>query len=114
MIKINSISGLVYNVSNPSKTADFYEDMGFLVGKKEEKYASVRVNWFWVDFVQSKPVGSSGQFLHVSVTDVDKTYDALKSKGLKPSEPKNTSSGRTETTITDPDGYNLVFFQKKK
>ncbi len=104
-------------VKDPSKSADFYEDLGFLVSKREADLASVRVNWFWVDFVKAheyRATGNDGQYLYVSVADVDETYKSLTEKKLKPTKPEDYKTGRRETMISDPDGYKLVFFQKVK
>lgn len=102
-------------VSDPHKSADFYEDLGFTLVKKEQGLASVRSNWFWIDFVakDKHATGGDGQWIYMSVEDVDKTYEELKAKNLNPSTPEKFSTGRYETAISDPDGYKLVFFAKK-
>jgi uncharacterized glyoxalase superfamily protein PhnB len=56
----------------------------------------------------------AGVFLYIKVDDVDEFHTAALSKGLKPDgEPESQPSGNREFVLRDPDGYNLVFFQKK-
>lgn len=102
-------------VENAARSADFYEDLGFTLVKKEQGMASVRSNWFWIDFVvkDKHTTGGDGQWVYLSVEDVDETYKELKTKKLNPTKPETFRTGRTETTISDPDGYKLVFFTKK-
>lgn len=116
-MKLKSISGLTYYVTDMDKTAKFYEALGFKFGKYGEHATTVYLNWFSVEFrPQAKPVESSntGVLANINVEDVDEFYKGVKAKGLKPaSEPTDTSQGRREFLLHDPDGYNLVFFQKK-
>lgn len=128
MAKLGSISGIVAYVKDPAKTAEFYEKLKFIVYREEKDRVSARVNWFWIDFHQIarekntefqkeanlEPKGA-GEWLYVSVNDVDEYYKELLSKGLKPSsEPRDWPWGNREFAIRDPDGYKLVFFQKSK
>lgn len=128
-MKIVSVSGIVRPVEDLSKTIEFYEKLGFLFKEKNPDFAKAYVNWFWIEFVDVQKMeatvfkkqvsedgrlGSSGDFLHVSVDDVDEFYEHVVSKGLKPSsEPQDFPWGRREFVIRDPDGYKLVFFKKK-
>ena len=60
------------------------------------------------------PTKGAGLFLHIKVDDVEDFHKAGLSKGLKPAgEPEGQPSGNREFVLRDPDGYNLVFFQKK-
>lgn len=116
-MKLSSISGVIYKVKDPTKTAAFYEDLGFTVTKSEGETTSVRLNWFWVEFVTAgthESTGGNGQFLYVSVPDVESAYKTLEEKSLHPTAVKDFESGRRETMISDPDGYKIVFFQKLK
>ena len=46
--------------------------------------------------------------------DVEDFHKAVLSNGLKPAgEPERQRSGNREFVLRDPEGYNLVFFQKK-
>jgi catechol 2,3-dioxygenase-like lactoylglutathione lyase family enzyme len=126
-MNIKSISGVVCFVGNLDKTAAFYEKLGFRFGKRTEDRLITYVNWFWVDFVTvgkddearfqkeaGLPNKGSGTFLCMSVDDVDVFYKSILSKGLIPSsEPSDRPTGRREFVLRDPDGYKLVFFQKK-
>jgi catechol 2,3-dioxygenase-like lactoylglutathione lyase family enzyme len=106
----------MFHVSDLGQTADFYETLGFHLEKREEDYVMVRINWFWVEFYKGSPAPGNGQFVYVSVENVDEYYDYLKTKGIKSgSEPMDskTVKGRREMMVSDPDGYQLVFFHKK-
>lgn len=126
MIKMNSISGLVLFVKDIDKTIEFYEKLGFNFKTRTADHATAYLNWFWMEFVaedKAEPSVFQGQldehrpgniFVHISVQDVDEFYEALLAKGLKPAaEPRDFSWGRREFVIRDPDGYKLVFFEKK-
>lgn len=123
---MKSVAGIVFYVKDTSKTADFYEKLGFTIDKREPDHLSVRLNWFWMDFhsqdKEDKPEfqkeatlehKGAGLFLYISVDDVDEFYGGLIAKGLKPSsEPRDWPWGNREFIIHDPDGYKLVFFKK--
>jgi catechol 2,3-dioxygenase-like lactoylglutathione lyase family enzyme len=116
-IKVNSISGVTYDVQDLNRTGEFYEALGFRRGKAEDDRVTLYVNWFFVTFVaqesdaQDKGAGVS---LYVKVDDVEAFHAAVVSNGMKPEgEPQKQPSGNREFTLRDPDGYNLVFFQKK-
>lgn len=117
MIKINSISSVIYYVSDLDKTAEFYETLGFRFGERKDDYLKCYVNWFWVEFhVADKALAKadSQQFTGVSVENVDEFYDHLVTKGIKPdSQPEDKPWGRREFVASDPDGYKWLFFKKK-
>lgn len=125
---MKSIAGVVNYVKDIDKTAEFYEALGFIFTKHEPDHLSLRLNWFWIDFHPEdkenipefqkeallEPKGG-GTFLYISVDNVDEFYQGVLAKGLKPSsEPQNYPWGNREFILHDPDGYKLVFFQKKK
>ncbi len=123
---MKSVAGIVCYVKSTAKTAEFYDALGFIFTKREPDHLSIRLNWFWIDFhpqdKEDKPdfqeeanldVKGGGQYLYISVEDVDEFYQMLLTKGLKPSsEPKDWPWGNREFAIRDPDGYKLVFFKK--
>ena len=120
-MKLKSVAGVTYLVKDIEKTAKFYEDLGFLSSKREKDYASVRLNWFWIDFYQDVSSTNSeqeadkgvGHALCMSVEDVDDFYKDIVAKGFKPeSEPKDVGVNR-EFFLIDPDGYKLVFLKRK-
>jgi catechol 2,3-dioxygenase-like lactoylglutathione lyase family enzyme len=130
MAKIKSISGLLFCVKDLDDTKEFYEKLGFRFASETEGYLKGYINWFWVEFVPLDKVEptlfqkiadiedvkgkGAGLFIELNVDNVDEFYDELKSKGLKPSsEPRDWPWGRREFVLRDPDGYKLVFFQKK-
>ena len=114
-MKVSSISGLVYRVRDLDKTVEFYESLGFRVGKREDDQATCYVNWFWVKFV---PAGDGGEpepgpTLYLKVDDIDDYYGALLAHGFAPStEPRKQRSGNREFLLDDPDGNTLAFFAK--
>lgn len=127
MIKVNSISGFTCYVKDLDRTAAFYEGLGFRPGKQEDGRLVLYVNWFSVTFVaasnedkaefqseaQGEPRGL-GLYINVSVQNVDEFYEAVLAQGLKPSsEPRDWPWGTREFVLRDPDGYKLVFFQKR-
>jgi catechol 2,3-dioxygenase-like lactoylglutathione lyase family enzyme len=78
------------------------------------------LNWFFVTFIGQDredaelPSKGSGLYVHVKVDDLDDYHEAVVAKGLEPaSEPRVGHGGNREFVLGDPDGYNLVFFEKK-
>lgn len=125
-MKLKAVSGQVFYVQDALKTADFYEKIGFIVTKRDAAQASVRLNWFWMDFhtasTEDKPEfkadasaeqKGAGSYTYVSVDNVDEVYRHILDQGLEPSsEPRDWPWGNREFALRDPDGYKLVFFQK--
>jgi catechol 2,3-dioxygenase-like lactoylglutathione lyase family enzyme len=116
-VKISSISGLVYPARDLDKTAEFYETLGFRLGKRDDRQVTCYVNWFWVTFTtdhDSADVESgSGPTLYLKVDDIDDFYGAVLAHGFTPSsEPRKDRSGRREFLLLDPDGNQLAFFTK--
>jgi catechol 2,3-dioxygenase-like lactoylglutathione lyase family enzyme len=126
-MKPNSISGITCYVEDLSRTAEFYEAIGFRRGKEEPDRVTFYVNWFFVTFIAQDredneelrkeaelPTKGSGLFLYIKVDDVEDFHKAVLAKGMKPvGEPSVRASGSREFVLRDPDGYKLVFFQKK-
>ncbi len=116
-MKPKSISALVYKVVDLEKTLAFYEGLGFRVDKNDGRIAVVYVNWFSAEFHVANDIDDSpkdGPLVLVSV-EVDTFYEAAVAAGYKPeSELQQTVNGRTEFSIRDPNGYLMVFFEKKK
>ena len=126
-MKPNSISGITCYVKDLSKTAQFYESLGFRRGKEEPDRATFYVNWFFVTFIAQDreddaelrkeaelPDKGAGMFLYVKVDDLEEFHNAVVAEGMKPDgEPEVRASGNREFVLRDPDGYKLAFFQKK-
>jgi catechol 2,3-dioxygenase-like lactoylglutathione lyase family enzyme len=126
-MKPNSISGFVCYAEDLAKTAEFYEAIGFRQGKQEPDRLTFYVNWFFVTFIAQDreedpeargeaelPNKGSGLYIYVKVDDLDDYHQAAVSKGLKPaSEPRVGHGGNRGFVLRDPDGYKLVFFEKK-
>jgi catechol 2,3-dioxygenase-like lactoylglutathione lyase family enzyme len=117
-MKVNSISGITCRVANLARAAEFYETIGFRRGREEADRVTFYVNWFFVTLVAEDRAESSakgaGLFLYIKVDDVEDFHGAVLAKGLEPEgEPERQPAGNREFALRDPDGYNLVFFQKK-
>lgn len=116
-MKLNSISGVSYMVKELQKTAEFYEALGFRVGKQEGNHLTCYVNWFWVDFIADEQQAASAetrQALHIKVENADEFYEGVLAKGMKPDgAPEGKKTTGRSFILRDPDGYKLVFFEKK-
>ena len=117
-MKVSSISGITCHVEDLARSAEFYETIGFRRGKEESDRVTFYVNWFFVTLVAEDqteaPTKGAGLFLYIKVDDVEEFHHAVRSKGLEPAgEPERQPSGNREFVLQDPDGYSLVFFQKK-
>jgi catechol 2,3-dioxygenase-like lactoylglutathione lyase family enzyme len=122
-MKVNSISGVTYHVEDLSRTAEFYEALGFRRGKEEPGRVTFYVNWFFVTFIaadqkdradERSAANGSWTSLYLKVDDIEAFYKDVLSSGMKPEgEPEVQSSGTREFVLRDPDGYKLAFFQKK-
>jgi catechol 2,3-dioxygenase-like lactoylglutathione lyase family enzyme len=113
-VKISSISGLTCPVKDLDRTAEFYQDLGFRPGKRDDHQLTCYVNWFWVTFTTDHDTEpGAGPTLYLKVDDIDDFYGAVLANGLTPStEPRKDRSGRREFLLLDPDGNHLAFFGK--
>jgi catechol 2,3-dioxygenase-like lactoylglutathione lyase family enzyme len=126
-MKLNSISGIHCYVQDLSRTAAFYEALGFRRGKEEPGRLTFYVNWFFVTFVDQDqeddaelrneaalPDRGAGLLLYIKVDDVEDFYKGVLSKAMKPAtEPQARPNRTREFMLRDPDGYKLVFFEKR-
>jgi catechol 2,3-dioxygenase-like lactoylglutathione lyase family enzyme len=125
-MKVNSISGVLCYASDLERTAKYYEALGFRIGKREPGRLTCYVNWFWVTFVGSRPrrrrgvAGGAaaenrgaGLHIYVKVDDLDGYYKGVLAAGMTPSGEPRKRAGVREFMLRDPDGYRLVFFEKK-
>ena len=114
-MKMKSISGLVFYVADLDKTADFYEKLGFRFGKDEPGRRLAYLNWFWIEFRKQDPGFNDkpgGQYVYIKVEDAKQFYEGLLKYRFKPvSKPTDLPYNRHGFRLTDPDGYQLVFFQ---
>lgn len=113
-MKISSISGLTYPVKDLDRTAEFYENLGFRPGKRDDHQLTCYVNWFWVTFTtHHNGESGSGPTLYLKVDDIDDFYGAVLAHGFTPpTEPRKDRSGRREFFLLDPDGNRLAIFAK--
>jgi len=126
-MNLKSVSGVSYRVRDLDATVNFYLSLGFREGKKDDSSTSIYLNWFWLEFynvekassdeglsLEDKTDSMQEVLLYMSVADLAETVRELEERGLNPTpEILNKRKGRRETSISDPDGYRLVFFQKK-
>lgn len=114
-MSLKSVSGNTLYVYDVEKSADFYESIGFLRRGREEKYASVRLNWYWIDLFEAAEAAASagGVVINIAVDDVEKQYAKFVKQGLKPEDIEELSNGNRQFELADPDGYRLGFFTKK-
>lgn len=126
---IKSVAGVICLIDSLEDTIKFYKSLGFEFKKQVPGIsATAYLNWFWIEFLlQDKVITEefkedtkispkgAGQYLHINTEDVDAYYDALLQKGLQPSAaPQDFPWGHREFVISDPTGYKLVFFSKRK
>jgi predicted lactoylglutathione lyase len=115
---IKSISSLTFYVKDLKATTKFYESLGFRPGNQESEHVTFYVNWFSVVFIEDASVkkGEKGEgiSINIKVGDANDFCKGVVELGYKPeSQPKAVSKSQSEFTLKDPDGYNLVFFDKK-
>jgi len=126
-MEMKSISGFTCYIKDIEKTAAFYEALGFRFGNREPETITIYLNWFSVKFLAApkeankefmkeatgEPKGT-GIYINIKVDDADAFYEGVVAKGLKPSsQPRDWPWGNREFVLRDPDGYKLVFFEKK-
>lgn len=127
-MKMKSVSGVICLVKDLERSKEFYEKLGFDFRKEVPGVAvTAYLNWFWIEFLSLEKVVTeafkedipvspkgAGQSVHINVENVDEFYKGILGLGFKPSgEPEDYSWGHREFVLSDPDGYKLVFFQKK-
>lgn len=115
-MKPKSISALVYKVVDLDKTLAWYEGLGFRVAENNGRMAKVYVNWFSAEFHVTSDINDQpkdGPLVLVSV-DIKDFYEAAIKAGYQPeSELEDYGFGRREFSLRDPNGYLMVFFEKK-
>lgn len=115
-MKPKSVSALVYKVPDLERTIEFYESIGFKVTKNDGQIAIAYINWFSIEFHLVNETDTSpkdGPLVLVSV-DLEEFYKGVIDAGHTVEyEPQNTVNGRREFGLRDPNGYLMVFFEKK-
>lgn len=115
MLKLISVSSLLYYVQDVAKTKPFYETIGFQFEKKDDRVVTY-LNWFSIEFRQAeKPMDNAcGEVVYIKVSSLDELQAKLKTNGIKTDgEPQDVGGGVRELQVRDPDGYRLTFFEKK-
>ena len=118
-MKIKSVSGLTLYVKDLTKTAAYYEALGFEIRKRETHHIRAYSNWFWIDFLairkderaraNTDTIGKgTGVLIYLSADDVDEFHKELVSKKLKPlTKPQDQPWGNREFLLLDPDATTL-------
>lgn len=111
-------------VRNVKKAIDFYQNtLGFKIGMvfpdaENPEYADLSKDGMVLMFIPAKDHGIGGEeklgigvYLYMEIDgDIDEYYAELKSKGVNiVADIKDEPYGVRDFTITDIDGYNLVF-----
>lgn len=114
-MSIKSVSGTTLYVYDVAKSAAFYESLGFLPRASEDGYASVRLNWYWIDLFQAAEAAASagGVVINIAVDDVEQYRQELLKQGLAPETVEDLPNGNRQFELADPDGYRLGFFSKR-
>lgn len=122
---LKKLDSVLLYVRSTTKTAEFYEKLGFTITELSDEKCVVKLAQFSfvchdqskVHFTQDskRKTKGAGVFFYVEVVDVDKFYKSAVSNGLEPSsKPTNWPWGNREFVVRDPDGYKLVFYKKLK
>lgn len=126
-MRIKSVAGVIQIVKDLEKSTTFYKALGFEFRKYiPDVSATAYLNWFWIELLLEDKIVTqefkedikvtqkgAGQYIHISVEDVDDYYKNLLEKGLKPlSKPQDYPWGSREFVIQDPDRYRIVFFKR--
>jgi len=113
-------------VSDVTKSAEFYQILGFTPKEIDTQFAAVTLGNFELHFhdkhavpgpyfkreSMAEPKGA-GLFIYVAVTQIDAFYRSLLDKGvLTSTEPRDWPWGNREFVVRDPDMYKLVFYEK--
>ncbi|HVW23320.1 MAG TPA: VOC family protein [Candidatus Saccharimonadales bacterium] len=115
-MKPKSVSALVYKVVDLERTVKWYEGLGFRIDSNDGRMAIAYLNWFSIEFHVANDIDESqkdGPLVLVSV-ELDAFYEAAVKAGYEiESEPQKTVNKRREFSMRDPNGYLMVFFEKK-
>jgi len=118
---------LAIRASNPSRSLEFYQALGF-VKKTEvllEKLASKLIFLEYKNsglelelvhnYQNSKPIPPESGFLHIGleVDNLEQFLEKLSALGINPSAPPSTTpDGMKICFLTDPDGYQIELIGK--
>jgi len=106
---IASLEGLSLMVSDLEKSIAFYSQIpgAELEMQRPGQFARFRIGTGSLHLVQLG--GKLGFHIEFDTTNVDSTYEQLRSVGLKPSRPQHHPWGKTDFRLIDPDGNALEF-----
>lgn len=111
-MKLSSVAGVVLPVRDPAVSQAFYQKLGFRQGRAGAGFATVYLNWFWVEFVVGEPMPATSA-LALKVPDLPSVTVQLADLGLEhhlAGECGRSGEGRKGIRLIDPDGYQLELF----
>lgn len=111
-MQLSSVAGVVLPVRDPAVSQAFYQQLGFRQGRSGAGFATVYLNWFWVEFVVGEPAVTTAA-LALKVDNISGVADMLDELGLADhlaGECGRTGEGRKGIRVVDPDGYQLELF----
>jgi catechol 2,3-dioxygenase-like lactoylglutathione lyase family enzyme len=117
-MKVQSISGIVWESTDLDRTQAFYERLGFRLGSRDENSLTYYLNWFWVRYLKVDTVQDAGRVKDTLVYAKTDDAEALKSEFDAAdfhTEWKTQHGGentKKELLVHDPDGHVIVFFEK--
>ncbi len=101
-----------FAVASVQRSVDFYvKGLGFAVVLQSGNYVAVGRDAIQLGLVQDKNAGKGYKpTCYIRMVRIDDFYNELMKKGVKLSTPiKTQSSQMREFSVTDPDGYILIF-----
>jgi len=121
-----NLNHLALRVSDPKKSLEFYERLGFKKVKEArlEKFKTTLIflqaeNGFQLELVhnwnENKPPEPNNGFLHIgiAVQDIEKFLERLSELGIKPAKPIfQTPDGMKICFLQDPDRYQIELVEQ--
>jgi uncharacterized glyoxalase superfamily protein PhnB len=115
-------SVLIY-VADVARSVAYYQSLGFDIKRNEVGLGVVAIGEFEIhihdQFEKDRPgyrnspsiVGSPTLYMYIRVQGIDQYFDEIKARALTFTNPTDMAWGNREFSITDPDGYNIVFYE---
>lgn len=117
-LPIKGLAHVAFQSTNLERSRAFYTgftgfEFAFAVSEKHEGwYFKVNDEQFVkLVFKPNQHIQDKLIEIAVQVASVNKTYEALKSKGLEPSKVKQRHDGTLATTVRDPEGHVIAFVE---
>ncbi|MBP7859489.1 VOC family protein [Patescibacteria group bacterium] len=118
-MQIKRIHSTLFQVNDLKRTADFYKKLGFEVSENTDALRIIFGDYRLAFMVDKKEESNSslqkgvGLHFYFEVENANDFFKTIKEKGINvENEPENKPWEKCELTVSDPDGYKLVFFSK--